>query len=108
MIGKMIDGEYPRLRGWTRNDPDHPFYPDKVTGAGAAEAFEVVLDDLERAAPDGLVSRRSTFWDDRRNADALLNLRVELVIGSALARHHVDFRYSQGSPDIVSSVAGRE
>jgi endonuclease III len=72
------------------------------------EPLEVILDDLARSGPSGLAGRRRKFWQDRGSFDALLDLRVELLLGSALARRHVIFTYSQASPDIVCEVAGSE
>jgi hypothetical protein len=70
------------------------------------EPLEVILDDLERADPSALAGRRRKFWQVRGSFDALLDLRAELLLGSALARHHVIFTYSPASPDISCEVAG--
>lgn len=39
----VTDGPYPQLRGWTRDDPAHPFHPDgPARNAGVLEPLEVI------------------------------------------------------------------
>jgi hypothetical protein len=97
--------EYPALRRWLRSArADHPFDPDGICLPEAARALDQILADLDAANPKNIGRKRAAF--KRENNDNLLNLRVELLAGSLLARNGIGFDYGEPYPDLVCRGEG--
>ncbi|MGW2932636.1 hypothetical protein ACWDA7_12400 [Streptomyces sp. NPDC001156] len=106
---------FPFLQAWMdKTRQDHPLrdYVDQAVGSGApdgiasifCEAFENIIESLEKAQPQRLDSVRGVFRKARTLDDVLI-VRAELVAGAKLARAGVlfDFGRRNGAtePDLV-------
>jgi hypothetical protein len=68
-------------------------------GRDIAQALETILHDVEAAAPAGIRFKRTAFKQETN--DNLLNLRVELLAASLLARAGIGFDFGRPHPDLV-------
>jgi hypothetical protein len=96
---------YPALARWLKGArADHPFDPAGICPPDVAQALEKILGDLDAANPKNIGRKRSAFKQE--NESNLLNLRVELLAGSLLARAGIGFDYGEPYPDLICRAEG--
>lgn len=103
-----IADDYPALTGWLRRArPNHPFDPARMPppfGPDVARALDRILADVDAANPQHIGDKRAAF--KRESDSSLLNLRVELLLGSLLARAGIVFDFGDPHPDLICRAEG--